>query len=80
MNHQNQSHPVQLVAKFTAFPAINPPTYPSRLVSASPATAATIVGKTTIITRNSFLGCINLKRLIWGTKIFLASLTLMHPN
>lgn len=42
MNHQNQSHPVQLVAKFTAFPAINPPTYSSRLVSASPATVSSI--------------------------------------
>jgi len=65
MNHQNQSHPVQLVAKFTAFPAMNSPSYSSRMVSASPATSSSIVGfSRRLLSRIlSFLGCINFLKL-----------------
>ena len=65
MNHQNQSHPVQLVAKFTAFPAMNSPSYSSRMVSASPATSSSIVGfSRRLLSRIlSFLGCINFLEL-----------------
>ena len=82
MNQQNQPHPVQLVAKFTAFPAINSPSYSSRMVSSSPAVASSIVGiKRRLLRKNSFLGCINLKiRKFWGSAIISYVLILMHPN
>ena len=82
MNQQNQPHPVQLVAKFTAFPAINSPSYSSRMVSSSPAVASSIVGiKRRLLRKNSFLGCINLKiRKLWGSVIISFVLILMHPN
>ena len=70
MNHHNQSHPVQLVAKFTAFPAINPPTYSSRLVSASPATAS-IVGKRRLLQSLVFWGVSLFNILKFGGKTFL---------
>lgn len=71
MNHQNQSHPVQLVAKFTAFPAINPPTYSSRLVSASPATVSSIVGKKRRLLRPIFFGGVSLFKTLKTGKLLL---------
>jgi transcription factor SOX4/11/12 (SOX group C) len=84
MNQQNQAHPVQLVAKFTAFPAINSPSYSSRMVSSSPAAvvASSIVGlKRRLLRKNSFLGCINSKmKKFWESAMISFSLILMHPN
>jgi hypothetical protein len=81
INHQSQAHPVQLVAKFTAFPAINSPAYSSRLVSTSPAVASSssIVGNKRRLLQNLFFGVYQFLGISNGGRI-LVFYILMHSN
>ena len=79
MNHQNQSHPVQLVAKFTAFPAMNSPSYSSRMVSTLPATSSSIVGLRRLLWNYVVFGVYQFLKMING-RVRKIVFYLMHPN